>query len=80
MPLYSWFLRKKTKNAYNELTTDRKHDNYIKNFTMWPTARIKPNIDETSLNLTNTDKSLPKITKVKSPVKIAHPAIKHAKS
>jgi len=78
--LYSWFLRTTTtpkiKNINNELLQASQSVNYIENYTMWPTAKIKTNADITPPNYGNlNDKSL-KHKKTMLPTKTALAAIK----
>lgn len=62
MALYSWFSRTDKKpsiksiSVNNELLRSSDTVKYIENYTMWPTAKIKPNIEVTLPNY--GDKSL----------------------
>ena len=68
MALYSWFSRTdkkpniKTEKVENDIIKASKTVKYIENFTMWPTATIKSNVEITSFNditpSNHSDKSL----------------------
>lgn len=53
MALYSWFSKnnnkptKKSVRANNNLLKASESAKYIENYTMWPTAKVKPGIDVT---------------------------------
>ncbi|WP_114326458.1 hypothetical protein [Candidatus Colwellia aromaticivorans] len=53
MALYSWFSKnnnkpnKKSVRANNNLLKASESAKYIENYTMWPTAKIKPGIEVT---------------------------------
>lgn len=53
MALYSWFSKnnnkpnKKSIQSSNNLLKASESAKYIENYTMWPTAKIKPGIDVT---------------------------------
>jgi hypothetical protein len=61
MSLYSWFSRIdkkpniKTVKVNNNLLQASKTIKYIENYTMWPTATIKPNIEITPPNYSDLD-------------------------
>ena len=56
MALYSWFLRTDKKpsitnvNINKDLSQKSQSAKYIENYTMWPTAKIKPNVEVTVPN------------------------------
>lgn len=60
MTLYSWFLRikaePKNKNIHHELSKACQSSQQIENYTMWPTAKVKPNAKLRPLNHNKTDK------------------------
>jgi len=61
MALYSWFLRtktdknRKTVQINNTLAKASESVKYIENYTMWPTATIKPNIKVNLPNFSRLD-------------------------
>jgi hypothetical protein len=74
MSLYSWFSRIdkkpniKTVKVNNNLLQASKTIKYIENYTMWPTATIKPNVEIIPPNYSDLDnQSLNNQTPVLSP-------------
>lgn len=61
MTLYSWFSRinkrPNNKNIQKELSKATQSVQYIENYTMWPTAKIKPNAKVIAPNYNNVDDS-----------------------
>jgi len=59
MTIYSWFSKEKTKSTSiegiieSELLITKETTTYLENFTMWPTAKIKPNADVKPQNYNN---------------------------
>ena len=78
MALYSWFLRKI--NVNKELSVKTAPENYIKNFTMWPTAKIKPKSDVIPLKISDINNNHSKNANVVAPTEIAQPIVNHAKN
>jgi len=78
--LYSWFLRTNTKpkikSVNNELLKASKSVKYIENYTMWPTAKIKPNAKITPPNYGNLDDKSLKHQKTILPTKAELAVIK----
>ncbi len=73
MTLYSWFSRIKkepnNKNMHKELSKATQSVQYIENYTMWPTAKIKtdaklipPNYDKVDENTPQPQSSIIDIT------------------
>jgi hypothetical protein len=66
MALYSWFSRnnnkpgKKSVRANNNLLKASESAKYIENYTMWPTAKIKQNIEVTLPMYDDTENKLGK--------------------
>ena len=62
MTIYSWFDKDKTTSTSlngiveNELLATKETTTYLENFTMWPTAKIKPNADVKPQNYNNINK------------------------
>lgn len=79
MALYSWFTRDDKKPSVKKVSVNSdllKAANtakYIENYTMWPTARIKENVEITPPNF--SEKS-PKLQKVILPTNTALVVIK----
>lgn len=61
MALYSWFSRNNTKLNNNKINNEKlkasQSVQYIENYTMWPTAKIKPNTQVATPNYSNLDNS-----------------------
>lgn len=61
MSLYSWFSRikaePKNKNVNDELSRASQSVQYIENYTMWPTAKIKPDAKVIPPNYSNVDET-----------------------
>lgn len=80
MALYSWFSRTNTKqnnkNINNELLKASQSVQYIENYTMWPTAKIKPNAQLTPPNYSNLDDSSVKHQQAILPTKTVLTVIK----
>lgn len=81
MSLYSWFSRKNTKpkvqRINNDLVKASKSVKYIENYTMWPTASIKPNVAITPPSFTKIDSTAPNNTSAILPTKTALSGIKN---
>ncbi len=82
MALYSWFLRddkkpviKKT-SVNNDLTRTSNSTKYIENYTMWPTAKIKADVEITPPNYANLNGKSLKHQKATLPITTALTIIK----
>tara|TARA_R110001583_G_scaffold45757_2_gene143812 strand:+ start:9886 stop:10131 length:246 start_codon:yes stop_codon:yes gene_type:complete len=80
MALYSWFTWTNTKpnnnKINNEILKASQSVQYIENYTMWPTAKIKPNAQLTPPNYSNLDDSSVKHQQAILPTKTALTVIK----
>ncbi len=79
MTIYSWFLRMKKKpvkkNLNEELFNTASSASNIKNYTMWPTATIKSNL-EVITPKTSDNNCTPKNSTVKLPTEATLPPLK----
>jgi len=75
MALYSWFLRTDKKSSIKSVHVKSKSlktsesVKYIENYTMWPTAKIKPNVEITIPSYGNSNKKTSKHLKNILPTK-----------
>lgn len=84
MALYSWFTWTNTKPNNNKINNEINNEilkasqsvQYIENYTMWPTAKIKPNAQLTPPNYSNLDDSSVKHQQAILPTKTALTVIK----
>jgi hypothetical protein len=66
MALYSWFSKNNNKpnktsvRAKNTLLKASQSAKYIENYTMWPTAKIKPSIEATATAYDDVENKLTK--------------------
>lgn len=81
MSLYSWFSRTNTKpkikRINNELIKASKSVKYIENYTMWPTASIKPHAEITPPSFTNVNGTQPNNTTTILPTEPTLSALKN---
>lgn len=80
MALYSWFLRKNSKpikkSVNNEVLRASTSVNNIENYTMWPTAKIKPNADVVPPSFNHVDNNTLAKTTIVLPTKTVLTVIK----
>ena len=83
MALYSWFSRKKTEknrktiSVNNHLTKASGALKYSENYTMWPTATIKPDAKVILPTYSKVDENIPEVKHAILPTKTALAVIKN---